>query len=421
MRICLSSLIGLIATVAALTTQSRSPITAVRQVEDATVYSRSRTLRYDSNLEIAFTTADGPIQLELNPNFDLLHVSTPTFRFEDDFGDLITEEDVDPTAFMVYKGHALQSNGYNSIYVGYARIMIHNQNPLTFDGSFSVNGIIHHIQLRQDYNRLKTPDDVEIGILGSPTSMVLWSEKDFSHRIAKRDGGNIIRYENDGETGTQCRADDFMYNADVQGITPNQDALFKRQSLTGGDTGSSYVTQAQLARTIGSTAGCPQQREVAVIGAAADCNFVQLFNSTQSARANIISAFNQASGLYESSFNISLGLGRILVSEADCPSSSNSASPWNTACNTATTIGDRLNEFSTWRGSQTDTFAAWSLLTTCATDAEIGVAWLGTLCNANTTNQTAGSVVSGTNVVAALGSGGSYWKTLAHEVRDAFH
>lgn len=389
---------------------AKAPITAVKQIEDATLYTRATTLQYDSNLELAFTTLTGPVQLELTPNYDLLHHSSPSFRFEDDFGDLSSLEDIDPKAHHVFKGHALRSNGYESKYVGTARVVVHSTHPLVFEGSFTIDGVSHHIQLRQDYELLKSYQDAEIEEPGLPTSMVVWSDRELSPQVAKRSANTWYKQD-----ATTCGADLL----DRGLYTDNERSLWKRQTLRG-DTGSSFVTQAQLIRTIGSTAGCPQQREVAIIGAAADCNFAQRFNSTATARASIIAAFNSASALYEDSFNISLGLGQILISDQSCEAAASSAAPWNTACSTSVTIADRLNQFSAWRGRQSDSYAAWSLLTTCSTDTEIGVAWLGTLCNANTTNQTAGSVVSGTNVVAAVSSGGSYWRTLAHELGHNF-
>lgn len=386
------------------------PIGRVRQINDATIYTQARHLKYDSNLELAFTTSSGPVQLELTPNLDLLHHSRATFLIQDEFEDITRSETIDPTEHLVYKGHALRSNGLESRYVGFARIIVHKTQPLVFEGTFAVDGNVHHIQLRKDYENMKTVYDAEVLAEATNDAMVVWSDKDLQAVIAKR--SNMIWEK---EQSTTCSADtrDLALR-----YTPGL-KLHKRQALTG-DTGSSFVTQAQLARTIGSTAGCPQQREVAIIGAAADCNFVSRFNSTASARASIIAAFNSASAVYESSFNISLGLGQVLMSDADCAASSSSTAAWNTACSSSTTIGDRLNQFSAWRGKQSDSFAAWSLITTCNTDSEIGVAWLATLCNANTTNQTSDSIVSGTNVVAAVNSGGSYWRTLAHELGHNF-
>lgn len=383
------------ASVSASSTQ-RPAIRSVRVLEDVSFYSRDRTLRYDSRLEIAFTTARGPVQLELAPNLDLLHHGQPSVL------------QLDGTAYNVYKGSAMTDTGFDTRRVGSARIVVHSSRPLTFEGSFTVDGEMYNVQLARNYNSMKAQGDAE-PLSSDDHSMVLWSDSDLGLRKAKRTA-DTKRYEADAETSCQI---DRLYPDPLQ-ILPH---MHRRQ--LSGDTGASFVTQAQLTSTIGQTAGCPLQREVAVLGAAADCNFVQAFNSTASARASIIAAFNSASLVYEDSFNISLGLGQIVISAESCPTTAASASLWNTACSDSITIGDRLSDFSLWRGSQSDTFAAWSLMTTCATGSEIGVAWLGTLCNTNTTNQTT-STVSGTNVVAATTSGGSYWKTLAHELGHNF-
>lgn len=398
--------------------KQRTSIRSVAVIDDATFYSRDVKLKYDSKLELAFSTSkSGPVQLELEPNFDLLHHGSAQFVLNNGAGDESTRILVDGTAFKVYKGRAMKDTGSETSRVGTARILVHQQKPLSFEGHFSIGQDIFHVQLSQDYERLKGPLDAPL-MTTEVDKMVLWSDADASHVLEKRSGGTAMREE---ITTSSCSTDTLYSNRlKIDSILhpfttePTYGRLKAKRQLAG-DTGDSYTTQAQLAATIGQTAGCPKQREVAVLGAALDCNFVQQFNSTASARASIIAAFNSASSVYEESFNISLGLGQIVISEATCPTSAAAASPWNTACDGTTTIGDRLSEFSQWRGQQADSFAAWSLLTTCNTGSEIGVAWLGTLCNANSTNQTS-ATVSGTNVIAASSSAGSYWRTIAHEL-----
>lgn len=409
-------LISLLDTVCSHAKQRHS-IKSTFIIEDATLYSRDTRLNYDSKLELAFTTPrSGPVQLELSPNLDLLHHGQAKVVLKIRDGDRMFDDPIDSTAFKVYKGSAFRDTGTETSRQGLARILVHEQNPLVFEGYFSLGDERYHIQLSQSYERLKGLHDAPLETTKND-KMVLWSDTDASYSLKKRDRFS----EDDPELAASCSTDQLSPNKlKIQASTPLRlrDSYYERirsKRQLAGDTGNSYVTQDQLASTIGQTSGCPKQREVAVLGAAADCNFVQQFNSTASAKASIIAAFNSASAVYETSFNISLGLGQIVMSEATCPTSATTASPWNSACDGTTTIGDKLSEFSQWRGQQSDNFAAWTLVTTCNTGSEIGVAWLGTLCQANSTNQT-DSIVAGTNVIAASSSAGSYWRTLAHEL-----
>lgn len=80
-------------------------------------------------------------------------------------------------------------------------------------------------------------------------------------------------------------------------------------------------------------------------------------------------------------------------------------------------MNNDLSLFSAWRGQRgNDSVALWTLLTGCSDGAEVGVAWLGQLCQFQA--QTQGSeTVSGTNVVAATQS---EWQVLAHECGHGF-
>src|SRR5438034_7727312 len=98
-----------------------------------------------------------------------------------------------------------------------------------------------------------------------------------------------------------CEADRLSYNSDPNhavframskrddGVWGSMsfDSLFglsKRQGDTGGLGGNSGTTN--LKSTIGSTAGCPTTRKVALIGVATDCSYTASFNSTETARKN---------------------------------------------------------------------------------------------------------------------------------------
>src|SRR5579862_6525262 len=105
------------------------------------------------------------------------------------------------------------------------------------------------------------------------------------------------------------------------------------------------------------------------------------------------------------------------MSDADCPASPPASALWNTACNSSFSMDNDLSTFSAWRGQRgNDGIAIWTLFTGCSTGSEVGVAWLGQLCQY--TAQTQGDqTFSGANVVSATQS---EWQVLAHEIGHGF-
>jgi len=105
------------------------------------------------------------------------------------------------------------------------------------------------------------------------------------------------------------------------------------------------------------------------------------------------------------------------MTEAACPATAPSSAPWNVACNSTFSMDNDLSVFSAWRGQRgNDGVGIWTLLTGCSSGAEVGVAWLGMLCQYKATAQGA-QTVSGANVVSATAD---EWKVLAHEIGHGF-
>ncbi|KAI5295565.1 hypothetical protein KEM52_000977 [Ascosphaera acerosa] len=189
--------------------------------------------------------------------------------------------------------------------------------------------------------------------------------------------------------------------------------------------------------TIGSTAGCPKTRKVALVGIALDCSYTASFNSTETARDNVISVVNAASHVYEKSFNITLGLRNLTVFPPDCPGQAPSTAAFNIGCDTdagkKTDISGRLNLFSAWRGQQNDDNAYWTLMSDCSSGSEVGLSWLGQLCVTNahggssdssdgdgdgaSKSDATKSSVSGANVVIKTSV---EWQVFAHETGHTF-
>lgn len=239
------------------------------------------------------------------------------------------------------------------------------------------------------------------------------------------------------DIGQSCSSDRLPFNVDpnhpiykqsvekergVWGSMSSTSLFGKRQNQIdnsgsfGGNSGN-----VNLKGSIGSTAGCPTTRKVALVGVATDCNYAQSFNSTDSMRQNVITQVNSASDLYQQTFNVTLGLKNLVVNDPSCPGTAPQSAPWNIPCGSPT-ITDRLNLFSTWRGERQDTNAYWSLFSTCNTGAEVGLAWLGQLCVTGTTNgssETGGQsqTVTGANVVVRTSN---EWQVFAHESGHTF-
>lgn len=166
--------------------------------------------------------------------------------------------------------------------------------------------------------------------------------------------------------------------------------LIKRQDNWNG------LDNGGLVSNIGNSSGCPTTRQVAYIGLVADCSYTAGFNSTASARQHIRDMVQTASVVYENSFNISLEIRNLTISDSECPRGARSDDEnWNAPCSTGD-LNSRLRQFSRWRSSQNDNNAYWTLLTGCSDGGEVGVSWIGALCNAHSSGDSGASA----NIVA---------------------
>jgi hypothetical protein len=328
----------------------------------------------------------------------------------------------------VYKGTAWIKRGNRWDNVGWARITIRRDgaNPL-FEGAFTVQHNHHHIQLSSSYKQTRHELDPQID-LREDEFMVVFRDSDISETVAEH---SELKKRSDD---LSCRSDSLEFNTapdhpiyasmakrdDGLWTTPVSSLFGKRQLDNAPPIGGNGAG-VNLVQSIGSTAGCPTTRKVALVGVATDCTYTGSFNSTESARANIISQINSASNLYESTFNISLGLANLFVTESECPTSVQSATPWNQACTANIDIQDRLNLFSQWRGQQRDSNSHWTLLSTCNTASAVGLAWLGQACTqgSQNSNSTGGGseTVAGANVVVRTST---EWQVIAHETAHTF-
>ncbi|KAJ6006988.1 hypothetical protein N7522_005339 [Penicillium canescens] len=412
--------------------QASEAIRHVTPVDNAIIRTPSHKIDHLSSFDVTFNLhQDGKrIKLELEPNHDIL-ADDAYVQYLGIDGTVRHGQPIQRHEHKVFKGRALVGSGTGRwTPVGWARITVKRdgEEPL-FEGAFSIDNDKHHIELQSNYMHKKRPIDADV------------EPRDGEYMLVYRDSDMFQYTHNElkrslAASSSGCGSDTLDYNADLSNsIFPygvdqldgqwgvaSLNSLFglsKRQSDTSGVSGNTGGVNLQT--TIGDTSGCPKTKKVALIGIAADCALTESFasnNATPKAAAQdwIINVVNTASSLYEDSFNVSIGLRNLTISETGCTSGGSSGTPWNVGCNSGN-VTWRLNEFSKWRAQNSDSNAYWTLMTDCPTDSEVGVSWMGRLCTSDLT--TAGdSSVTGANVVVR--NSGASWQVFAHETGHTF-
>ncbi|KAF2404899.1 zincin [Trichodelitschia bisporula] len=404
-------LLLVLASFAAASSVARNPLSRITLVRNAVIDAPGRKVTALSHFSLRFEAFDSDVRLALEPNHDILPEGA-TVRYLGEDGEVERTEVVDRLAHRVFLGDAWVRKGSGWEKVGWARATVHKdgEEPV-FDGVFAVGRDNYHVQLRENWDATRLAADP----------------------VLEEGEGRMVLRKRDVDLG--CPADRLDFNMDplhpvYSGIddedafwsTPVSHLFGKRQMDTG--TGAGNTGGVNLASTIGQTAGCPSTRKVALVGVATDCAYTASFTSADLAKSNIISQMNSASSLYERTFNISLGLANLIVSNAKCPASAPDSARWNQPCAaTGVDIQERLNLFSAWRGTQQDNYSHWTLLTNCPTGSAVGLAWLGQACvqaadSRNATQAGAGKqTVSGANVVARTNT---EWQVIAHETGHTF-
>ncbi|KAK4991342.1 hypothetical protein LTR50_001927 [Elasticomyces elasticus] len=434
----IAPIIGLVSA----SSQSRNPLDGLATVQNATLHTSNHRVTALSTFDLSFVLYGSQnIKLSLEPNHDLIpEGATITYLGPD--GEIARSESIDRLEHKVYKGTAwLRRDDIGQVEwqrVGWARATVLRDGVLPlFEGAFTIAHDNHHILLSENYRQTRHGLDPEIED-ADDEYMVLFRDSDIMQTQDYFD--RYPKFRRDLSADLSCRSDQLGFNADPAhpvytamlrrsdthwGAVSYNNLLGKRQidsSTSGNSAGVNLVS------TIGQTNGCPTTRKVALVGVATDCTYTASFNSTETARQNIITRMNQASNLYESTFNISLGLQNLTVSDASCPGTPSTVTPWNQACNPSVDIQARLNLFSAWRGTIHDGNSHWTLLSTCNTGSAVGLAWLGQACvnTAITSNSTytgsGGSstgteTVSGANVVVKTST---EWQVIAHETGHTF-
>lgn len=327
-----------------------------------------------------------------------------------------------------------RSSTTNGKEIGWARIIVHAQGDAArgispvYEGAFEVQGVTYHIQTRANYirNRLELDPELVSGLDDPDAQLVIWRSTDsVQAKEEHAEGGcshDTHTFNMDPWENTVLRKPaappawydplGILRSPDPWSNSSSSSTLMRRDDVQGGTSSNNFSS------TIGQSSGCPSSAMVVYMGVAADCEYVSSYGSSQNATMQILNDWNTASALYKSTFNVSLGILHINVQDPNCPASAPADAPWNVPCNmTNVTLNDRLSLFSQWRGTQGDDGAGlWHLMSGCPTGTEVGVAWLGTLCQQSATGNT-GSIVSGTAVSTR---GITEWEVVTHEIGHNF-
>lgn len=296
----------------------------------------------------------------------------------------------------------------------------------TFAGAFMFDGQMFTIHPTTHYLRSKSFNDpdppllVKRGVVQHASTVIVRDLAAAPSSSAGQCGHEMLSFNTDPHHPVLDMSS-MPWSPNSFDLSANH--LFKRQ--TGGDIGGSSGQTSNFISSIGSTAGCPKQSMVVYVGVAADCTYTSAYSSTDATRQQILTIFNSVSALYQTSFNVSLGIVELNVQSGTCPTSTaqvNSSTPWNVGCQEGgppgLSLNDRLSVFSQWRGSKGggDSAGLWHLLTNCSTGSEVGVAWLGQLCRVNAVTSQ-GQTTSGTGVTAMTRN---EWQVVAHEIGHNF-
>ncbi|KAI8368020.1 Metallo-peptidase family M12-domain-containing protein [Choanephora cucurbitarum] len=255
------------------------------------------------------------------------------------------------------------------------------------EGAFQFNHDIYHIKATTTYNLVKRSTDIEPV---QPGKMVIYRDSDTTP-LTKRGQHH------------QCGFDQLLHG----------------KSFASNPTMSSLMKRGEVFFSQNKPSGCPMNSSALI---AADCTYVHYYKNVNNARIQIINNFNMASALFESTFNVSLGLINITIMDTSCPGKIDPDLAWNRPCDATYALNDRLSDFSRWRSRMKgDGAGLWHLMTNCPTGVEVGLAWLKQLCNSGAELQISSEgkhqYVSGAGVSAITRE---EWKVVAHEIGHGF-
>ncbi|KAG0304317.1 hypothetical protein BGZ97_001551 [Linnemannia gamsii] len=411
------------------------------------IISREDTIRFQFS---AFNTT---FHLYLEPNTDFLHP-------EADLG-----PDVDLDDIKAFKGIVIQDQDHadrkwkraattsriakrtvehmlhEDGVAGWARMMVEhdpsNPDEVVLRGAFMVNGDTYHVTTRQHYHVQKRSDDAVPHSFQqlSDNSMVIFRDSDLynPNRYLKAKRGLHVEETTCGSDTMLNRtaayieatsSHEYYYPPDRTSTIPM--AAFDASSSWTDILAAPMSKRGVAIKVAGPNpvpAGCPQNRLVNYMGVAADCSYVRNYGGAAGARKQIFADFNTASGIYESTFNVALGVIALNIKTDNCPATPVSGEEWNQDCTAAYTIDQRLSDFSRWRGQggrDSDGAGLWHLMTKCNSGPVVGIAWTKALCQMKSQSQNGGQGLQYTAGTGVSSITPNEWMVVSHEVGHGF-
>ncbi|KAI8379013.1 Metallo-peptidase family M12-domain-containing protein [Blakeslea trispora] len=366
---------------------------------------RPQSLQFDDSFRLSIDAYNKTFYLHLTPNYDLFHSEAVIHQQ----GKSVR---MNPSDYRVYRGHVIDPI-YSEHYwlagihedmqdkpgvLGWARIVVRNDleyrldHPL-FEGAFTLYGDTYHVKLKENYHLTKRSDDAEL--------------------LEHHQNVHMVTYR-DSDTALEPSVDTHEHGCGFDKITHATQKRYNPLEIDYTPFGTVGKTLTKRAPT-----GCPTAKKILYMGVAADCTYVKYYQNADNARMQIINDWNSVSSVYDSAFNVAIGLINITIMDSTCPSTPASSTGWNQACSTSYSISTRLSDFSRWRGNiGNDGAGLWHLMTNCATGHEVGIAWMSQVCNTGSVfSSSSNQYTSGTGVSSIIRD---EWKVVAHEVGHGF-
>ncbi|KAF9329823.1 hypothetical protein BGZ91_000383, partial [Linnemannia elongata] len=423
--------------------------------------------RHDDIVRVQFSAYNTTFYLHLEPNTELIHPDA-------DLGPGVSREDIKAFKGVVVQDidhserkwrqaatttraekHTVEHMLYEEGVLGWARMMIEhdpdNKDAMVLRGAFMANGDTYHVTTRTHYHIQKRSDDaVPYSSPSSGSSLIIYRDSDLYDRAATQ--MRRKRGTEDGSTGhNTCGADALMKLEDTHPLgakatsmasaltdhefyyPPNLTTSIPDPSsswmdlLAGSGGGSGGLRKRAVAMGVAGPdpvpEGCPTNRLVNYMGVAADCTYVRSYNGAVGARKQIFADFNTASAIYESTFNVALGVIQLNIVADGCPTEPTKDAAWNRECSPTYPIDQRLTDFSAWRGQDArvkDGAGLWHLMTKCNSGPVVGIAWTKALCQAKAQEQSSKGKAEVTAGAAVSSITPNEWMVVAHEIGHNF-
>ncbi|KAF8980760.1 hypothetical protein BGZ46_003721 [Entomortierella lignicola] len=427
------------------------PFSIKRRDDD---FSTIPSIAKDDTVRLQFTAYNTTFHLHLEPNLDLIHPEADLGGYN------ISNDDI-----MAFKGIVVQDEHHSNRkwdraastskalkhtvehmlhedgVIGWARMMVEhdsdNKNSLVLRGAFMANGDTFHVTTLQSYHIQKRSDDAlpqTSQVIGS--NLVIYRDSDLytpSNNL-RRKRNNVLEEE------SSCGVGPHLYQNKTD--APITHEYYHPPNLTssilireGSDLSSSWNTlwnreplvKRQVAVKVAGPNpvpdGCPTNRLVNYMGVAADCTYVRSYGGAVNARKQILADFNTASAIYESTFNVALGVIALNIVPDGCPTTPVKNQEWNQDCSQTYSIDQRLSDFSNWRGlanRPNDGAGLWHLMTKCNSGAVVGIAWTKALCQTKSQKQVTNGLTQTTAGTGVSSITTNEWMVVAHEVGHGF-